>query len=148
MSLSEAYVAEDGRIRQRPDKAYQIGKLNEERAVSALMKTRPSRLPGWFRRARRATQWEDHVCKIDVILVSCDRGNFAVQIKSSIRSVRRWMNKPHRRDIVCVALLDTDTFDSIRRKIISALEGLRAERKNKRRKRILQKTHPRNRRRR
>ena len=143
MSLSEAYVADDGRIRERPRKADQVGKLNEERAVSALTRA-GSRLPGWFRRARKATPHEDHVWKMDVILISCDRGQFAVQIKSSLRSAQRFLKRKHRRDVVCVVLLDADTYEAISAKIISALSKLRAGRKNKRRPRILQKKNPRN----
>jgi len=141
VGLSAAFLAEDGTIARRPDQSDLVGRLNEERAVRAL--SRPSWAPpGWFRGVRRATRYEDCVCKKDVIIISCDRGQLGVQIKSSVRSARRFMQRKCPHDVVCVVLLDCDTFDVICTKIIGALKELRAKRATMRYRVSLQRISP------
>lgn len=140
MSLSEAYLAEDGRVVRRPVRADLIGRLNERRAVEALSRPEWAQ-PGWFRLARPATRHEDCQCKKDIIIITCDRGELGVQIKSSARSARRFMRRNCPSDVVCVALLDCDTFDIICEKIIGALTQLRKKRRTKRRPCYLRRAH-------
>jgi hypothetical protein len=97
------------------------GRSNEARALEACA---AGRRPPWMRGVRKATLAEDHD-GIDLVVES-DVGKLYVQVKSSRGGKAAFLQKRRRAEVAVVVVKSGDTDEAILRKIVAALQPVRA----------------------
>ncbi len=101
------------------------GRRNELRVIETLRRP-PLALPEWLSRVERASPEED-CAGIDVIITTRDLGKLLLQIKSSERGRRRFLEEHAHRaaEIWVIVIRDKDKPATILRKVLAACKELR-----------------------